>query len=108
MGIKERQKKHSFFRQCKIVFKSVFNEGEKNGCKSNPNTVSRNMRICTDETGQKRFRTNDYLNSCQIASYFSQLAAQSRHPDVVDEDLETRIALVNKAEALEDIDLSFS
>ena len=50
------------------------------------------------------------MNSCQIASYFSRLAAQSRQPDVVDEDLETTIALtcINKAEALEDIDLSFS
>ena len=68
------------------------------------------MRICTDETGQKRFRTKDYLNSCQIASYFSRLAAQSRQPDVVDKDLETTIALtcINKAEALEDIDLSFT
>ena len=91
MGIEELQKKHSFCRQCKEYLKSVFNEGEKNGCKSNPNTLARNMRICTDETGQKRFRTDDYLNSCQISSYFSQLAAQSRHPDVVDEDLEQEL-----------------
>ena len=90
-ALKRDRKNTLFLRQCKRVFKSVFNEGEKNGCKSNPNTVSRNMRICTDETGQKRFRTNDYLNSCQISSYFSQLAAQSRHPDVVDEDLEQEL-----------------
>ena len=108
MGIEELQKKNTRFADnVKEYLKSVFNEGEKNGCKSNPN-IARNLRICTDETGQKRFRTKDYLNSCQIVSYFFRLAAQSRQPDVVDEDLETTIALINKAEAIEDIDLSFT
>ena len=55
----------------KQVLAKVFMEGGKTNRKMDPLTVADMMRTATDENGQKRFSTSEYLRCEQIASYFS-------------------------------------
>ena len=66
------------------------------------------MRVCLDDNGNKRFKTSEYLTASQIISHFSRLAAQVRQPDVSDDDIDSAILLINKAEALQEISLSLT
>ncbi|CAC5397246.1 unnamed protein product [Mytilus coruscus] len=87
------------------TFDGVFDEGENSGNNANPVNVSRNMRVCHDGDGMKMFTPKDYLQPSQIISYFSRLAVLSRDPatNVVEDDIDSTIAIINQAEALEEL-----
>ena len=74
-----KHRKATQFSEKQVQFLvEVFMEEEKTNRKMDPLTVADMMRTATDENGQKRFSTSEYLRHEQIASYFSRLAASRR------------------------------
>ncbi|XP_063418195.1 uncharacterized protein LOC134700982 [Mytilus trossulus] len=104
-ALKKDRKNHRFSEKVKVYLKGVFDEGESSGNKANPVNVSRNMRVCHDGDGMKMFTPKEYLQPSQITSYFSRLVVLSRAPatDVVEDDIDSTIAIINQAEALEEL-----
>ena len=104
-ALKKDRKNHCFSEKVKVYLKGVFDEGESSGNKANPVNVSRNMRVCHDGDGLKMFTPKDYLQPSQITSYFSRLIVLSRAQatDVVEDDIDSTIAMINQAEALEEL-----
>ncbi|XP_063418380.1 uncharacterized protein LOC134701170 [Mytilus trossulus] len=92
-------------QKVKVYLKGVFEEGESSGNKANPVNVSRNIRVCHDGDGMKMFTPKEYLQPSKITSYFSRLVVLSRAPatDVVENDIDRTIAIINQAEALEEL-----
>ena len=105
-ALKKHRKNTRFTDDIKIFLSSVFDEGERSGNKANPAKVARNMRVSCNIDGIKRFKASEVLQPSQIASFFSRLAAQAQNPEIRDDELESAIALINKAEALEELDLA--
>ncbi|CAC5388049.1 unnamed protein product [Mytilus coruscus] len=97
--------KQSTLSAGKSLPERCFDEGESSGNKANPVNVSRNMRVCHDGEGMKMFTPKDYLQPSQITSYFSRLVVLSRAPatDVVEDDIDSTIAMIYQAEALEEL-----
>ena len=82
----------------------VFMEGEKTNRKMDPLTVADKMRTATDENGEKRFSTSEYLRREQTASYFSRLAASKRKDgDLNSPDINTVDDALPTAEEDEDL-----
>ena len=55
-----------------------FQIGEVTGKKSDPLTVSKDMRCARDAQGWRLFRVQEFLTSQQLSSYFSRLASKRR------------------------------
>ncbi|XP_052097306.1 uncharacterized protein LOC127732267 [Mytilus californianus] len=99
----KKEKKHvRFSDKVKLYLKSIFEDGEKSGNKMNAGTVARNMRVAL-ENGTKMFCNSEYLNACQITSYFSRLAAEKKMPSKCSEDIDSAVALIERFEAIEEI-----
>lgn len=66
--------------------------------------VSRNMRVCRDENGQKMFSPEEYLQPSQISSFFSRMcvmARNSKQQTIDDEDLAPALTLIDTMEAMD-------
>jgi len=66
-----------------------FNLGEITGRKASPYDVARDMMTARDLDGNRLFKSNEFLTSRQIASFFSRLAAKQRRiQDTTNRDIE--------------------
>ena len=100
-----KHRKATQFSEKQVEFLvDVFMEGEKTNRKMDPLTVADMMRTATDENGEKRFSTSEYLRHEQIASYFSRLAASKRkNGDLNSPDIDTVDDALPIAEEDEDL-----
>jgi hypothetical protein len=107
-ALKKDRKCVRFSSDLKAFLKEVFERGERSGQKMNPSTVARNMRICRNSHGKKRFQPDECLQPSQIAAFFSRLCvcARNQTSSVEDEDLETAVYLINKLEALDQLSIT--
>ena len=55
-----------------------FQKGELSGQKSDPQEVSKAMRLARDQVGQRRFQPDEVLTSQQISGFFSRLSAKKK------------------------------
>lgn len=103
-ALKKDRKNTRIPEHVKKYLDQIFENGEITKKKANPRTVAKNMRVCLDENGMKRFKPSEYLSVSKIASYFSRHAAFVRRPDITDDDdIEATIQLIQKAAALQEI-----
>ncbi|XP_063436491.1 uncharacterized protein LOC134717922 [Mytilus trossulus] len=104
-AIKKDRKSHRFTENVKTYLRAIFNAGEQSGRKSNADDVSRNMRVCRDENGNKMFQPEKCLQPSQIASFFSRLCVMTRNTrpqqTLDDEDLEPALNLIDAMEAMD-------
>jgi hypothetical protein len=103
-ALKGDRKVVRFSVKLKNYLQEVFMAGERTGRRVNPCQVVKNMRVCRDEDGHKLFLPSEYLQQSQITSYFSRLAVTSKgHQSSTDEDVDAIIAVINAAEAVEEL-----
>lgn len=108
-ALKRERKSARFSLKVRNYLKEVFESGEKSGQKANANIVVKHMRSARDSNGKKLFSPHEYLQPSQIISYFSRLVVLTKTPNKVpeeefsEEDLESAIVLINKAETLEEL-----
>ena len=106
-ALKKERKNPRFDEKVKTYLKGIFEAGERSGRKANPCDVSKNMRVCLSDEGDKMFRPDQCLQPSQITSYFSRLAVQSRVPSsnkrqkYDDDDLESVLNMMDALEAIE-------
>lgn len=104
-AIKKDRKNQRFTENVKTYLRAIFNAGEQSGRKSNADDVSRNMRVCRDENGNKMFQPEECLQPSQIASFFSRLCVMTRNTrpqqTLDDEDLEPALNLIDAMEAMD-------
>ncbi|CAG2210475.1 unnamed protein product [Mytilus edulis] len=104
-AIKKERKNQRFTENLKTYLRAIFNAGEQSGRKSNADDVSRNMRVCRDENGNKMFQPDECLQPSQIASFFSRLCVMTRNTrpqqTLDDEDLEPALNLIDAMEAMD-------
>ncbi|XP_062614103.1 uncharacterized protein LOC134275825 isoform X2 [Saccostrea cucullata] len=99
----KKEKKHvRFSEKVKTYLRCIFAEGDKNGQRMNSLAVAKNMRV-VQENGKKLFNHEDYLDSSQINSFFSRLAAEKKIPPKCTDDLDSTMFLVEKIEALDEV-----
>ena len=106
-ALKRERKTQRFSDSVKNYLKTVFEEGEKSGKKSNPVDVAKTLKTARGSDGKKKFQPSEWLQPSQIASYFCRLSVLRRaHPmkseqlcTVDDEDL---LAILS---SLEDADV---
>ncbi|CAH1252459.1 Hypp9299 [Branchiostoma lanceolatum] len=90
-------KKHvRFSSKQKEYLDKRFQLGEATGKKSDPLTVSKEMRHACDPQGKRLFQVQEFLTGQQVSSYFSRLAAKRRKTPE-DEDDEQESAVVEAA-----------
>jgi hypothetical protein len=118
-ALKNRKKSTRFSSKVKNYLSDIFQEGENNGKKLNPYTVSKMIRNEMDEEGAHLFLPSDWLTHQQVRGVFANFALkkqkQLQHHDapkrakveevsVQDEDLEDVIETLVAAEHMEAVD----
>ena len=69
----------------KDYLQKKFEIGEKSGRKLDPVTVSQEMQIAKDSSGNRLFSSSEFLTGQQIQSFFSRMASK-RSVDIVNEE----------------------
>ncbi|XP_066270491.1 uncharacterized protein [Branchiostoma lanceolatum] len=93
-------KKHvRFSSKQKEYLDKRFQIGETTGKKSDPLTVSKEMRHACDAQGKRLFQVQEFLTGQQISSYFSRRAAKRRQTpeDAEDDEQDSRSAAIESA-----------
>lgn len=109
-ALKRERKNCRFDSEVRHYLQEVFELGEQTGKKVSAHDVSRNMRVVRDEKGVKRFQPDQYLQPCQISSFFSRLSvlARTTKKEVInDDDLESVLAMIAANEALDSVNIQF-
>ena len=63
-----------------------FNLGETTGFKANPADVAKAMMTTRDDNGDRMFKSEEFLTTQQVSSFFSRLASKKRLPNAQDDD----------------------
>ena len=83
-ALKTAKKATRFSDAQKKYLEEKFNLGQATGQKQDPNTVARDMRFAKRMDGSKLFKRDEYLSPQQVQSFFSRMAAKSRHDQAGD------------------------
>ncbi len=67
-----------FPEKVKKYLVAKFDSGERAGYKADPIQVSLDIRAAKDESGERLFKREEWLNKQQIKGFFSRLAKQRR------------------------------
>ena len=67
-----------FPEKVKKYLVAKFDSGERTGHKADPTQVSLDIRAAKDESGERLFKREEWLNKQQIKGFFSRLAKQRR------------------------------
>lgn len=76
--LKQERKVSRFSQKQKDFLENKFNNGIRTGQKEDPVSVSEEMRILKDCTGNRVFTYEELLTSQQIASFFSRMCKKSK------------------------------
>ena len=77
-ALKRQRKAARFTEDQRKYLDDKFQIGQETGHKADPEKVAKEMRYARDESGQRRFKVEEFLTVQQIQSFFSRSAAKLR------------------------------
>jgi len=86
-ALKEARKSYRFNEPQTSYPEAKFNIGQTSGRKLDSETVATEVRRSIGPDGNRLFRVLEFLTPQQVSSFFSRLAAKSRHNIVADDDI---------------------